>query len=212
MLILERPSRMDADALANSPFKLDTPAMLTLLRILLFLLAAGPLSAASVPYGGKAQSIPGKIEAEHYDQGAPGEAYHDVDEKNHGADYRGPTQVDIEARPDASNGHGIGWTRTGEWLLYTVHIKEAGLYAIEIPVASNKDGGVFHLDIDGKDVTGPIKIPDTGGWQILKSLKVKSVKLREGKHLMKSFMDHQGESGSIGDIDFFHFVRESSAR
>ena len=71
---------------------------------------------------------------------------------------------------------------------------------------------MFHLEIDGKDFTGPIKIPDTGGWQILKSLKVKSVKLPEGKHVMKAFMDRQGESGSIGDIDFFHFVRESPAR
>ena len=24
------------------------------------------------------------------------------------------TQVDIEKRPDASNGHGIGWTRSGD--------------------------------------------------------------------------------------------------
>ena len=98
-----------------------------------FLLAVGFVQADSKPFKGKVYQIPGKIEAEHYDEGEPGEAYHDNDVKNSGANYRGPTQVDIEKRPDASNGHGIGWTRKGEWLNYTVEVKESGIYSIEIP-------------------------------------------------------------------------------
>ena len=66
------------------------------------------IKADSKPYKGKVHQIPGKIEAEHYDEGAPGKAYYDVDKKNLGADYREVTQVDIEKRSDASNGHGIG--------------------------------------------------------------------------------------------------------
>lgn len=65
------------------------------------------------PYGGKPHGIPGKIEAEHWDLGKPDVAYHDVDEKNRGENYREATQVDIEQRSDASNGHGVGWTRKG---------------------------------------------------------------------------------------------------
>ena len=91
-------------------------------------LAVGFVLADSKPYKGKAHRIPGKIEAEHYDEGAQGKAYHDVEEKNLGADYRKATQVDIEKRSDASNGHGIGWTRKGEWLNYTEEVKEAGTY------------------------------------------------------------------------------------
>ena len=75
------------------------------------------LPGPSSPYGGKPRAIPGLIEAEHYDDGEPGAAYHDIDTVNEGANYRGATHVDIEARPDASNGHGIGWTRAGEWLV-----------------------------------------------------------------------------------------------
>ena len=74
------------------------------------LLFVGSAYADSKPYKGKVHQIPGKIEAEHYDEGAPGKAYYDVDKKNLGADYREATQVDIEKRSDASNGHGIGWT------------------------------------------------------------------------------------------------------
>ena len=175
----------------------------------LSLLAVGFVLADSKPYKGKAHRIPGKIEAEHYDEGAPGKAYHDVEEKNLGADYRKATQVDIEKRSDASNGHGIGWTRKGEWLNYTVEVKESGIYSIEIPVASNKQGGIFHLEIAGKDITGPIRIPDTGGWQILKLLQHKNVKLTKGRHVIRVVMDEQGPSGSIGDIDYFKFVKNS---
>ena len=173
------------------------------------LFAAVLVQADSKPYKGKVHQIPGKIEAEHYDEGKPGVAYHDVEEKNLGADYRKATQVDIEKRSDASNGHGIGWTRKGEWLNYTVEVKEAGTYTIEMPVASNKQGGIFHLEIKGRDITGPIRIPDTGGWQILKMLHHKNVKLTKGRHVIRVVMDEQGPSGSIGDIDYFKFVKNS---
>jgi len=158
-------------------------------------------------YKGKVHSIPGLIEAEHWDEGKAETAYHDIDEQNRGENYREKTQVDIEKRPDASNGHGVGWTKKGEWLVYTVNVKESGTYSIEIPVASKKKGGVFHIEMDGKDVTGPINVPDTGSWQTLKLITHKNVKLDKGKHLMKVIMDSEGDSNSIGDIDYFKFVK-----
>lgn len=164
-------------------------------------------SSATKPFGGTAQVIPGVVEAEHYDEGAPGAAYHDVDPQNQGADYRGETQVDIEKRPDASNGHGIGWVREGEWVAYTVEVKEAGVYDLEIPVASNKAGGTFHIEIDGADVSGPITIPDTGGWDKLKTITAKTIALETGVQVMKLVMDKDGESGGIGDIDLVRFTR-----
>lgn len=161
---------------------------------------------ASTPFNGAPHAIPGKIEMEHYDKGPAGIAYYDTDEANQGADYREVTQVDIEQRPDASNGHGIGWTRAGEWIIYTVTVKESGVYTIEFPVASNKQGGIFHLEMNGKDVTGPITVPDTGGWEILKTIKAEDVNLKSGAYAMKIVMDSKGESGSIGDIDYMHFI------
>ena len=180
-----------------------------LILITSLLLTTALLGADSKPYKGKPHQIPGKIEAEHFDEGKPGVAYHDVDEKNHGANYRGPTQVDIEKRPDASNGHGVGWTREGEWLNYTVEVKQSGAYSLEIPVASNKKGGVFHLEIGGKNITTPIQIPDTGGWQILKLLRQEKIKLTKGRHVIRVVMDSKGPSGSTGDIDYFKFEKTS---
>ena len=164
------------------------------------------------PFKGVVQTIPGVVEAEHYDEGPAGLAYVDVDEKNHGVDYRGETQVDIEKRPDASNGHGIGWIREKEWVRYTVEVKEAGTYTLEIPVASNKAGGTFHIAFDDVDVSGPITIPDTGGWDKLKTLTIKDVTLKAGKQVMKLVMDKDGESGGIGDIDLVRFITKADGK
>jgi len=156
-------------------------------------------------------SIPGIVEAENFDAGIPNIAYADVDAENLGAkDHRDDTQVDIEKRDDASGGYGVGWTRKGEWLVYTVNVEQAGNYKIEIPVASEKLGGTFHLEFDGQDVTGPIQVPDTGGWGTLQTITTSGVPLKQGQQTMKIVMDTEGVSGSIGDIDHLKFLLEDN--
>ena len=157
------------------------------------------------PFHGSPCRIPGVVEAEDFDTGDADAAYHDLTAPNEGADYRGATQVDIERRSDASNGHGLGWTRAGEWVQYTVDVSEAGSYVLEIPVASAKAGGRFHIEFDGKDVTGPIEIPDTGGWTKLQTIKKEGVRLSRGMAIMKVIMDADGASGGVGDMDCFRF-------
>lgn len=164
-------------------------------------------SSSTKPYGGTPHVIPGIIETEHFDDGKPGEAYVDVDEPNHGVAYRGVTQIDIEQRPDASNGHGIGWVRAGEWVAYTVEVKESGTYTVEFPVAAQKQGGIFHLELDGEDVTGPIRIPDTGAWTKLEMIRAENVSLKRGRRNLKIVMDANGECGGIGDIDYMRFAK-----
>ena len=179
----------------------------------LFVLAAYPICAdedgSRRPFRGKAHTIPGMIETEHYDEGKPGEAYHDVDEKNHGVDYRGATHVDIEKRDDASGGHGVGWTKAGEWVAYSVVVKESGNYDVKFVLSAPSTGGVIHLDFNGKDATGPIDVPDTGSFQTLGSVVKKKVPLQAGKYVMKMVMDSNGKSGYVADIDSIEFTKSS---
>ncbi len=163
----------------------------------------------SQPFRGKVHVIPGKIETEHYDEGKPGVAYYDDDEKNHGVDYRGVTQVDIEKRDDASNGHGIGWTKAGEWVAYSVDVKESGDYDVKFVLSAPSEGGKIHLDFNGKDATGPIAVPNTGSFQKLGSVVKKNVPLEAGKYVMKMVMDANGKSGWVSDIDSIEFTRSS---
>ena len=159
------------------------------------------------PFGGKPQKIPGKVEAEHYDEGAAGVAYKDNDKGNQGAPYRKNTEVDIEKRGDASNGHGIGWMNAGEWLNYTIDVAEDGTYDIDMPVACAGQGGLIHLEIGDKNLSGPIRIPDTGGWTTLKTITHKGVKLKKGTHVLRLVMDKNGASGFVGDLDCLVFKR-----
>ena len=180
---------------------------MTLPLITLATAATSAEEKMSKPFRGKEHVIPGKIETEHYDEGEPGEAYHDDDEKNLGVDYRGVTQVDIEKRDDASNGHGIGWTKAGEWVAYSVEVKESGDYDVKFVLSAPSEGGKIHLDFNGKDVTGPIAVPSTGSFQKLGSVTKKNVPLNAGKYVMKMVMDANGKSGWVSDIDLIEFTQ-----
>lgn len=165
---------------------------------------------SSRPYQGKVRTIPGTIEAEDFDEGGEGVAYHDQEAANqekHQPPYR-DSGVDLEWREEASGKFNLGWTRPGEWLIYTVDVLESGTYTIEMMVACNKRGGQFRLEFNGVDKTGPVEVPDTGGWKIMKPFSKPGVKLEAGRYAMKLVLDKGGESGSIGDIDFFRFVKQ----
>ena len=179
----------------------------------LFEFVTGPLSAggnSTRPYLGKVHVIPGTIELEDFDEGDEGVSYHDLDPENQEKKeppYR-KTGVDLEWREAASGKFNLGWTSPGEWLLYTVDVKEAGTYRIDMHVACKDAGGTFHLEFDGVDRTGPITVPDTGGWEHLKPFSHEGVKLVAGRQVMKVVMATGGKSGSIGDIDYLKFVKQ----
>ena len=185
-----------------------------MLPVLLLSLAACAASSdgpgPSRPYKGKVHAIPGTIEAEDFDEGGEGVAYHDVEPENREKKqppYR-DSGVDLEWREDASQKFNLGWTRPGEWLVYTVEVKETGTYTIEMMVACDKRGGQFRLEFNGVDKTGPVEVPDTGGWTKLKPFSKTGVKLDAGRYAMKLVLDKPGVKGSIGDIDYFRFVKQ----
>ena len=73
------------------------------------------------PYS-SAISIPGTIQAENFDKGGEGLSFHDSDSNDEGdASYRSDNEgVDIVK---GNNGNAIGYTKSGEWLEYTVNVK-----------------------------------------------------------------------------------------
>jgi hypothetical protein len=66
------------------------------------------------------------------------------------------------------------------------------------------------LEINGRDITEPIQVPDTGGWGQLRDIKQDGIKLTAGDHRIKMVMDSEGPSKSIGDIDCLMFSLQSS--
>lgn len=154
---------------------------------------------AQSPYSGTAYGIPGQIEAENFDLGAEGEAYHDCDSANQGGQYRTSSGVDIEAC--SAGGYNVGWMCGGEWMEYTVNVGQAGPYAIEARVASQATGGLFWIEFDGVDVTDDIVVPVTGGWQTWTSVWVRA-DLPAGVQIMR-FVN--GGTSQEYNLNYFRF-------
>src|SRR6478735_11901083 len=107
------------------------------------------------PWRQKPQEIPGRVECEFYDIGGESVAYHDTDSINNGSgklnpangnylnEFRMKEGVDISYTKSNNvdnnpfNQHEpvlnqlyVGWTKPGEWINYTIKVKETALYRV----------------------------------------------------------------------------------
>jgi hypothetical protein len=163
-----------------------------------------PPAPSSTPYTGTPVALPSRIEAENYDRGGEGLAYHDTTAGNSSGAYRSD-DVDIRATTDSSGGYNVKSIRAGEWLAYSVNVVTGGTYALDLRVASSGGGGTVHLTVDGKDVTGAIVLPDTGGWNTWKTVTKTGVSLTAGAHVIKLVVDANGSGGTVADINWLAF-------
>jgi hypothetical protein len=167
---------------------------------LLCLIAAFAISFSCISYNGKPwenkpQEIPGRIQCELYDIGGEGISYHDTDSVNNGSGKLNPANgdffnefrmhegVDIsytktggiddnpynEVMPEMKQLY-VGWTFPGEWIKYTVNVKEAGKFNIGLMYTCNGNGEIEIVTDDGNS-TGPMKVltthkdADTVAWR-----------------------------------------------
>ncbi len=184
-------------------------------------------------YGDGPSPVPGTIELERFDtaiyefkmthpeaspasqaltlavDASEGATFVDQTPKNEGTSKLRDTPVDIQSHESASGNTLLSQTNAGEWLEYTVEVARAGKYTIEVLVAHAGLGGAFHLEFDGQDKTGPIIIPDTGGWYTWQTIKKQGVELEAGRQVLRVVMDRDSESsGYVGHFDLIRFVTE----
>jgi hypothetical protein len=157
-------------------------------------------SVPSTPYGGTPATLPGTIQAENFDDGGSGRGYGDMTAGNAGGKYRA-TDVDIESTNDGGSGYDVGWVSAGEWLNYSVDVMSAGTYDLEIRVASAGAGGTFHIEVNGVDKTGPLTVPNTGGWQAWTSIRPPAIALSSGPQVWRVVMDNTG-STAVGNFNY----------
>ncbi len=141
----------------------------------------------SSPFGGTPWAVPGTIQAEDFDDGAEGVAYHDTTSGNSGGAYRS-TNVDIES--SSAVGYDIGWTSASEFLNYTVNVASSGSYTVQLRVASSP-GGSMHVGFNGSSVWTAVPVSSTGGWQNWTTVSV-PVTLAAGRQLMTLMVDSGG--------------------
>ncbi|WP_158821382.1 carbohydrate-binding protein [Granulicella sp. S156] len=158
----------------------------------------------SSSFTGSPQSIPGLIQVENFDTGGKGVAYWNGATANGGgANYRPGETVYIENSSDTGGGYDVGNPQPGDWLNYTVDIASARTYTLQVRVANGVGGGVFHLNVDGQQVTQHISVPETGGYQTWQTLTIPDVPLPEGIHTVQLVMDSGGFYNAVGNFNWF---------
>jgi hypothetical protein len=190
------------------------------------LLADVPSDYKGKPWKGKMQAIPGKITAVFYDEGGEGVAYHDADPENHGSgglnkgtddkdNFRKDEGVDVsytkESHDKWTDGkvmpkdqYYVGWTEEGEWLNYTVDVKTAGTYQINLLASSNNKEAEISLSINGEKKAS-LALENTGNvhtWKL--SEKIAEIKLDKGPQLLTLKFVKQ-KKGTI-NVQYLEFV------
>jgi cytochrome c len=161
------------------------------------------------PFFGLPQIIPGILQAENFDNGGEGVAYHDTDISNNGNQYRN-TSVDVENSSDAGGGYNVGFTATGEWLGYTVNAIVDGTYSVGVRIASSGNAGTFHIEIDGQNKTGVVTVTNTGGWQTWETLTKSNISISAGQHVVRLALDSTGANGTAGNYNYLLFTATST--
>lgn len=136
---------------------------------------------AQTPYNGVRQVIPGTIEAEKYDEGGEGLAFHDLTSNNQGNSTLRNDAVDIETANGVVN---VGYIENGEWLDYSVNVNASGTYQATLTFAAEGAGGAFTLLVDDVEVVSNKNTGTTGGWQNWGTVVVSGVNLTAGNHIL----------------------------
>ncbi|RPI21413.1 MAG: carbohydrate-binding protein, partial [Actinobacteria bacterium] len=152
--------------------------------------AGGPPRPVPTPYLGTPVNLPGTVEAEDFDNGGSGVAYWDVTPSNQGGAYRPTEAVDLEGHAGRYN---VGWIDTGEWLLYTVNVTEAGTYRARLRVASPHADGIGRVSLAIGGVASPaVGIPGTGSWSSFQETTIGGLSLAAGRQVMRVKSERAG--------------------
>ena len=162
------------------------------------------------PYSGSGINLPGTLQAEQFDKGGEGVAFHDSDSNDEGkASYRTDNEgVDIVT---GNSGYAIGYTANGEWLEYTVNVKDTGTYGYKATVSSGTNNSGFRIGLmkNGSETTlARVSVPNTNSWDTYTTLstEVISTKLYEGQQTIRITIT--GQNCNIDKIEFVCLVKD----
>jgi hypothetical protein len=141
------------------------------------------------PFYGTPFAVPGQFEAEDFDKGGEGVAYHDNTPGNQGGMYR--TTEDVDIISPYPGGYVVNNFEAGEWLKYTINVSQSGNYHLEALVSSQFSTSQFHMEVDGIDKTGLIAVPSTGYWGTFQWVGKDGISLSAGQHVLRMYADMQ---------------------
>ena len=148
-------------------------------------LTVGNSCTGNAPYLMSPHPIQDRIEAEYFDLGGPGVAYRDLSPTNEGGGIRLHEGVDVFPTTDGAGYH-IGNTARREWVTYTVHVDQAGIYDLQVRLASQANQVSFSLEFDGVDKIGVFTHQSpSDDFRTVRVITEDGIALEEGIQIMK---------------------------
>ena len=152
-------------------------------------------------------TIPGKIEAENYDEGGNRFTFYDKDSENQGKAYR-EDAVDVVSLDGATcsdepcTGYAVGYTQAGEWLEYSVNVTSDEELTIIANLATASETSGLQLFVDDKAITDSITVPqiDTT-WNAYQQVILGTIKLSKGEHILRIMI-----TGAYVNVDWIVFA------
>ena len=152
--------------------------------ILLSCLLLAPAFALAGKYKGKPfkqHRVPCTVEAEDYDLGGEGTAFHC---KNNAAGDQRAYRVDPVNIASGGSGLVLGGNDDGNWTSYTLNVAESGMYSVATVCSSGVDNGRFELRVDGEPVCRVQKVPNSG-WNSYTPVEATDIPLKKGRHVFQ---------------------------
>jgi endoglucanase len=137
-----------------------------------------------------------------YDLGKNGYAYWDRDTADYrvsgvnGVGNRGHTYrndgVDIVMDSSHYETYYVNHIEDGEWLQYTIDVKQKGIYTIGLSVDSKTTGGAVSISINNKKAGIVQSISPTGGDKKWETAWFKNISLAAGRQTLRVYADKGG--------------------
>jgi len=148
----------------------------------------GPV-VQQAPFNGAPHTIPGVIEAEHFDWGGKGSAFDNSVPTAWPRCRVDASGLNLERCEDTGGGFNLTGAVPGDWYEYTVDVTSETRISVQARVASPQGGELLHVVFDGADAIGPLVAPDAGGVENWTTVDVGSVTLSAGRHVMRVVID-----------------------
>ncbi|MDQ3439769.1 MAG: DNRLRE domain-containing protein, partial [Planctomycetota bacterium] len=161
------------------------------------LLPQGPLVGTPFAFGATAAVT---IQAEDYDLGGEGVAFHETTANNIGNVYRNEA-VDVKLIANTTNQYRLSDAAVGEWVEYSILANDAGNYELELRLSNADPNAKVHVEIDGVNVTGSLAVPDTNSFSTFASVK-KQFAIAQGAHVLRLAFDVAAVTGSVAGVDW----------
>jgi len=163
-----------------------------------------PRPKKQTPFRKTPFNITSRIEAENFDNGGEKVSFHNVSRRKQ-TTYR-RTPVELLSASDDGGGYYVASTRRGEWLEYTVNVPESRAYTFQGRFQSSAKGASFHVEVDGRNVTGRLAIPNGGKNAHWKTISKRNISLTSGRHVVRIFFESATSKKSAGNFNWFKFA------